>query len=197
MRPIQFLFVMSVFVSATGSSQSVTSNSALSHCTQQESLYFNCLVEGGNKVASVCGTHSGSDNHRIKQIQYRFGAIGQIEFRYPTSGGRALDLVHFESQGTRDGSTQDYFLWFRNGRWIYEVYYREEFGNCSETGCSDEKAGQAAFVSVWRGAEAWRTGHIESGRRFRCTNPESNAAFKELEGKGLFHPESKNRIFSD
>lgn len=167
---------------------------ATSHCREDETMFYHCVVENTGKVASVCGRGLGVAG-QVQRVQYRFGLVGKVEFEFPLNGTEASKSFHFESQRTRDGSTQDYFLWFRSGKWIYEVYYREEFDDCSETGCSSKRTGQAAFVSVWRGAEAWRVGDESKGMRFRCTNPADSEMFKALEGSQLYNRENEARIF--
>jgi hypothetical protein len=167
-----------------------------SHCGADETVFYNCLVEGTSKVASVCRQDRSAAHGPAGPLQYRYGPIGSVEFLFPADSGDATRF-HFEHQGTRDGSTQDYFLWFRNGKWIYEVYYREEFEDCTEATCSNERTGQAAFVSAWRGSEAWRTADRSNGRTFRCSNPEHNEAFKSLDEEGLHHRKTKQAIFGD
>lgn len=183
-------------VAMSGASQ--TTAAAGSHCKAEETTLYHCVIEESGKVASLCGFRLGTTGSAPAHLQYRFGLIGQIEFRYPARAGEPGTLserFYFENQRTADGSTQDYFLWFRNGMWIYEVYYREEFDHCAEHGCTSERTGQAAFVSVWRGTEAWRTGDEAKGRRFKCNNPAGGEDLKSLEGDGLNDPETKARIF--
>ncbi len=168
-----------------------------SHCAPTDKVFFHCVVEGSRTLASLCGTSATGPEGAETKLTYRFGAAGDVEFTYPTNRPSSIGRFHFERQSTRDGSTVDYFLWFRNGAWIYEVYYREEFEHCEEDRCSDQRTGQAALVSAWRGAEAWRTGDESRGRRFLCSNPEDNAGLKELEGLQSRDPDAKRMIFGN
>ena len=178
------------------SSQSFGAEATGSHCRSDEVTYFNCVVEDSEKVASVCGRELGTRLVEAESyLRYRFGLIGNSEFEFPLDKASPGNVFHFENQATRDGSTQDYFLWFRNGIWIYEIYYREEFENCGETGCSSESSGQAAFVSVWRGLEAWRTGDESSGLRLKCRNPGESVLIKTLAEHNFSNAKTKKHIF--
>lgn len=194
---IRLLHAILLFLSTVAAPQLTAGQLApTSHCTREESVHYNCVVEGSRKVASVCGVAlSKADGVERTYLQYRFGLIGETEFVFPADFHTATKNFHFERQSTQDGSTQDYFLWFRNDEWIYQIYYREEFEICTETGCSDERTGQAAFVSAWRGFEAWRNGDESNGRSFKCTNPKGNEAFKSLGEQGLYNREIKEAIF--
>lgn len=197
MRAIHSVAAVFILLCLPGASEQARGDGgARSHCASTERVYFNCLVAGGEKIASLCGSDPGPDG-RVTGLEYRFGSVGQVEFRFPRSGALAGEHMYFESQRTRDYSTQDYFLWFRNGAWIHEVYYREEFESCTEERCPDALLGQAAMVSVWRGAEAWRTGDTMNGRRHACTDRPGNEVFKSLDDAGLRDRSVRAKIFTD
>jgi hypothetical protein len=178
------------------SSQAFGAEAARSHCGIDEVTYFNCVVEDSEKVASVCGSDLGAGAAAVgSYLQYRFGVIGNSEFEFPIKRTSPRNIFHFQNQSTRDGSTEDYFLWFRNGAWIYEIYFREEFENCGQTGCATEPADRAAFVSVWRGLEAWRSGDESRGKRLKCRNPEENETLKKLGEHDFYNAATRKRIF--
>jgi hypothetical protein len=67
---------------------SAGANAAETHCGKDEIDYFSCVLTN-SKVVSVCGSEL-KDPKTFEQsddawVQYRFGHLKQIEFKYPNS----------------------------------------------------------------------------------------------------------------
>lgn len=165
------------------------------HCSEDEVALYNCTVEGSGKVASVCAIGADAGGHPATHVQYRFGHPGAVEFVFPAAwrSGNAGASFYFDTPRTQDGSTQDYYLWFRHGGDIHQIYYREEF-----EGGGEAMTDRAAFVSAWRGRDAWYRGDTSKGWQFRCINPEAAAGLKSLGavGGGLTSTSTKQTIFA-
>jgi hypothetical protein len=51
-------------------------------CTEKEDIYFNCKLDGGHKLVSVCA--AGNTSPDSGYVQYRYGEKSQIALRYPS-----------------------------------------------------------------------------------------------------------------
>ena len=70
-----------------------------SHCAAEEQVVFSCTTiaqsNSGTKIVSLCGELRGKPSD---WIQYRFGALGQVEFGLPDLEGRAkIFRIHSKS----------------------------------------------------------------------------------------------------
>jgi hypothetical protein len=116
------LFTVSVHANADTTS---------THCKDGEGAFFNCFVKGTKKVASLCGGYSAG-NKEYGYLQYRFGPIGNPEFKYPattdpedtkdkfnSSAGRGLEYEFHERAVQFTNLNYSYILYF-NDKHVYE-----------------------------------------------------------------------------
>jgi hypothetical protein len=133
--PIFFLLCLTVPILA---------ESQETHCNDGEAVYFNCLVKGSSKVASVCGMGYSEEKNEPGYIQYRFGPIGQEEFVFP-SGKSRLDLQDkftFSSTRSAEYDRYDFDLQFDHLSYAYSVRQIEDR--------KQEPVKYSSSVTVWR-----------------------------------------------
>jgi len=98
---------------------------AQTHCIPPEITFFSCTIAGKQKIASLCGTAfklPGESNFSDESwLQYRFGRLGAIEFRYPNSKHDSISKFTGESHRSIEGS--DHALWFSNKGTNYSINY--------------------------------------------------------------------------
>jgi hypothetical protein len=101
---------------------------APTHCSSNEVVYFNCLVKGSKKIASVCGAGYDFEKKESGYLQYRFGALQKLEFQYPASTYKEemKDKFNFSAGRTADYVQWDFILDFSNNDYSYSIYYSEE-----------------------------------------------------------------------
>ena len=114
------------------------------HCTNGETAYFNCLVKGSKKVASVCGAGYNEEGKALGYLQYRFGSIGNPEMSYPstTNEEEMKDRFTFSASRSADYGHYDLELQFTNIGYAYAIHSGET-----------HKAGAIAYSSsltVWK-----------------------------------------------
>lgn len=96
---------------------------AQTHCVPPETTFFSCKIAGTQKIASLCGTafkHPGESSFSDDSwLQYRFGRLGAIEFRYPNSKRDSISKFQGEFHRSIEGS--DNSLWFSNNGITYSI----------------------------------------------------------------------------
>lgn len=96
---------------------------AQTHCVPPETTFFSCKIAGKQKVASLCGTvfkRPGESNFSDDSwLQYRFGRLGVIEFRYPSS--KQDSISKFQGEFHRSVQGSDDSLWFINNGTTYAI----------------------------------------------------------------------------
>jgi hypothetical protein len=123
-RPISFLFL--IWLAAP-----VLAESLRTHCQNNEEVYFNCLIKGSTKVASVCGLGYSEESNEPGYVQYRFGPIGNHEFAFP-DGQKKEDLQDkFMFSGTRNSEYTHYEFdfQFENLGYAYSILHSEDRKN--------------------------------------------------------------------
>jgi len=134
------------------------------HCIEGEEVYFNCLVKGSKKVGSVCGAGYDFAEKQAGYLQYRFGAIGQIEFRYPptTNTNDMTDRFNFSASHTADLVQWDSSLEFISGAHSYSI-------SAGEEQLPGRNTRYSAAITVWKegdrkGAKVLRCSNGDAGR---------------------------------
>ena len=117
------------------------------HCTNDETTYFNCLIKGSKKVASVCGAGYNEAKQSSGYLQYRFGSVDRQEMRYPstTNEEEMKDRFTFSASRSADYGHYDRELQFTNLGHAYAIRSGEA-----------HKGGTIIYSSsltVWRLAE--------------------------------------------
>jgi hypothetical protein len=118
------------------------------HCESTEVTYFNCLVRGSTKVASVCGAGYSFERKEGGYLQYRYGNVGNVELAFPSTleSAKLIDRFYFSSVRTADYVQSDRNLGFLNDGYGYSVYYSEE---TSKSGRKKASSG----ILVWTRAD--------------------------------------------
>ena len=81
------------------------------HCAVSEKVVFSCAV--GKKIVSVCSSSAG--------IQYRYGAIGALELKYPAVKPTLYDGVLYQGNLAFSAGGAEYAR-FINNDYEYIVY---------------------------------------------------------------------------
>ncbi len=89
-----------------------------SHCTNTEYTVFRCQVQKSEKVVSICISQPFSQEEGY--IQYRFGKLGKVEFKYPKSLEKTQDKFYLETTHYVGGWNSA--LVFRNLEYTYGIY---------------------------------------------------------------------------
>jgi len=99
------------------------------HCMPTETNYFSCRIQGTQKVASLCGRPvnelPADEVAPDLGLEYRFGRIAQVEFRFPSDRTRPAQKFfgeHLQPYG--EGVSIDSVL-FESGDASYAVLVRE------------------------------------------------------------------------
>lgn len=127
------------------------------HCARSESIYFNCQIKGSKKIASLCASEPKDDFKGY--IQYRFGSIGKVEFKFPESTNEQdmLNRFYAESGRTVDFSLHDAEISFINNDYAYRLYYSKS----NQSGKWEE----SSEVMVWNVHQR------DKVKSFECKNP--------------------------
>jgi len=123
-------------------------------CRAGETRYFDCVVQGTHKVASLCGQDDG-----VKWLQYRFGHVGQTpELQVPpTTGDPAVGTTFFyDGERTRDGNVESISIWFRNADVIYSLGHVQQHS---------ERPPEFANITLWQLPMRWPP------RTLSCASP--------------------------
>jgi len=122
-----------------------SADTAPTHCNGDEKIYFNCFIKDSKKVASVCGAGYNENNHESGYLQYRFGLIGNQEFKYPSTTNKddMKDKFNFSSSRTADYSHYDLALQFSNLNYAYIVYSGEDRK-------PDDQRSYSSSITVWK-----------------------------------------------
>lgn len=118
-----------------------------SHCTPDETAYFNCTFKTSGKTASLCG----SADPKNRYLQYRFGRInGAMELEVPSSkqDQTMSKTFYFEYGVTKDRSRSDAIVWFKHADTYYELDYGEDWNK------ADRVIGSDSTISIWIGEAA-------------------------------------------
>jgi len=109
-----------------------------SHCRMGEQVLFNCKVDRGPKIISLCGSKQLTDKKGY--LQYRFGKPGAIELQFPQNLGGSQAAFRYDHYFRYRVDRTD--LHFENGGYEYVLF------NHWEGDVKPEKT--AAGVSVTR-----------------------------------------------
>ncbi|MBI5849057.1 MAG: hypothetical protein HZB31_14115 [Nitrospirae bacterium] len=91
---------------------------AETHCLPDEDTIFNCSMKGSSKTVSLCASRPLTKEKGY--IQYRFGAPGKIELKYPSDqSGSQRKFTYMHYVRARVDRTE---LGFRNGTYDYSVF---------------------------------------------------------------------------
>ncbi len=137
----------------------VTAWAADTHCTSEETTYFNCKVSGSKKIASVCGAGYDFDRRSAGYLQYRFGRVGSAELVFPasTAPSEMMDKFNFLAARTADLKVWGYDLYFMNGAYTYKIGHSEERD-------SRNRSTFTSSIMVWETKNRGRLVNL------RCTN---------------------------
>jgi len=98
-------------------------------CRKDETVYFSCKVNNSEKMISLCGHYPSNvfdfdDPIAVLSqkafLTYRFGAKERIELEYPQR--RKDSLYKFEGVSISSHFGGSYEVYFRNGKFVYEVF---------------------------------------------------------------------------
>jgi hypothetical protein len=92
---------------------------AQTHCIPPEQTFFSCKIRGTQKVASLCGVSTMGGDNEDSWLQYRFGRLGVIEFRYPRA--KEKSIPKFQGEFHRSAMGSDDSLWFTNHGTTYSL----------------------------------------------------------------------------
>jgi len=134
------LAVLAAPAQVATSRPAVAQDTATSHCSAGETVYFSAAVDGSPKIVSLCGSADleGDD----AWLQYRFGETGNIELRYPAENAdfRSAFTVR---RYTRPRTTYLKFD-FSNGGYTYAILEGYD---------ADENPASTAFLRVRRDSD--------------------------------------------
>ena len=131
------------------------------HCNGDEQIYFNCLLKDSKKVASVCGAgykeESTEKNTWVSEsgyLQYRFGPIGSVEFKYPltTKNDGIKDRFNFSVTRTSNYAYYDMALQFSNDNYSYVLYFGKEhkYAETQIPGEIEQVENSSSSITVWK-----------------------------------------------
>jgi len=91
-----------------------------SHCTAEEQVVFSCATiaqsNRGTKIVSLCGELRGEPSD---WIQYRFGALGQVEFVFPAEKNQGFQAFSYWEE--RSARSLGYVLEFDQAEAYYQL----------------------------------------------------------------------------
>ena len=135
------------------------------HCEATEVTYFNCLLRGSTKVASVCGAGYDLERKAAGYLQYRYANVGSVELAFPSTLDSAslIDRFNFSSVRTADNVQSDRKLEFRNDGYGYSVYYSEE-------------ATKSGRIKASSGILVWKNTDRKDVKNTSCRNSDAGEA---------------------
>ncbi|WP_175772836.1 hypothetical protein [Paraburkholderia phenazinium] len=98
---------------------------AASLCGASEVAVFSCQLKENKKFVSLCSSKDLSDKSGF--LQYRYGAPGKIELRYPEDLTGSQSRFGYDSYSRPDLST--FVLGFDNANYRYEISETTEGGD--------------------------------------------------------------------
>ena len=124
--------------------------SAQTHCDSNEQVVFSCST--GKKVISLCSSNEASITRGY--MQYRFGAIGSAELKYPASlenpKGKFTvenELMPLNDDGSRNEETD---LNFKIGSFRYLLIYEANNNTSNYKNSKDTRETVGANLSVFK-----------------------------------------------
>ena len=138
-------FVVAIFVLV--SVGHANADAEQTHCTAGEATYFNCLVKGSKKVASVCGAGYNEEKKESGYLQYRFGPVGKQEMRHPSTTDKEEMKDRFTFSASRSADYGHYVLelQFTNLGYAYAIHSSEAHKSGAIT--------YSSSLTVWKLAE--------------------------------------------
>lgn len=97
--------------------QTLKDMETVSNCLSDESIIFSCRLEN-KKILSVCGSSSKTDT---KYVEYRYGKISKIEFKYRAPVKKTQDKIFLLSRNTSSG-LPSYTMYFQNKKFGYALF---------------------------------------------------------------------------
>jgi len=116
---VRIYTISSAVIGVLVAAQATFASTAPTHCELGETDYFSCRIKGTNKVASLCGSAifeaDSGERSRNAWLEYRFGRLSRIEFRFPSTRTASLESfvgehVHTHEDGNRLPSTISYIV---------------------------------------------------------------------------------------
>lgn len=138
-------FSLLVLVAA---SQHALAAPAPTHCRGGETTYFNCSIEGGKKLVSLCGTDLEG---RGSYLQYRYGAPGRAaDLIYPPAKNDAAmgEAFYYDTSSDKDGMRVESGVWFEHGNTYYELKHVQYRGSAGQVTHGDSE------ILMWAGVPA-------------------------------------------